>query len=661
MFLWFHKLSSQSNCSTKHHYVYNCSNEPQQHVANQKLTLVAEHDAIKSVKQTFSQSKTQPTSPINERKAHNTHTRPNIVFPRITFRRSKTVSDVIHEPHLSTPKSNKFADKNVNIYNLNYSVHGAMDSSTFTSKSPSEFDTFTPSFSSNKIKPQISRARSLILSDFEFGGQQRSTGHLFIQRSTIVPAKFSVSEDAVALIRHASFIRAGLIVDPNDPTNLESVEINPSMYNTKWYILGCSLLCFSATFHCLFSISALEDVVENYFDDLNSAQFASFGTVSFSAAMFISIIIPYFINKYDLYRIIIFAQCCVMIGQLCTVLAYLFKHQTLLYLGRFCIGTGLGTDSVSIQALTGLWFRGSQKQTLAFALVGNSIEIGISTAMFVLIPIYNYTHSLLIPFCVGLFWSLLSIVAACYMLYIEYQLNKIRTMEDKNAMKIDSNFREAFSIINQDVNKIIIYGIIIILFTCKCIADILFYESQSAYIDIFGLKDNVSDMIVSLPSILGLTVGALLGYIIGKFEQLSMTLIIATFLITVGLLILAANSDVPWLNVFGNVAENGNSNILPWVATGLYAFGLEMFFITGFSSLFQIIPVSVMSVASSLVSILTYGTSMINTYIFGVIADVGNFSYAFVFLACVSLCGGFFCSIVIHCVDGANERNLRKL
>ena len=285
-----------------------------------------------------------------------------------------------------------------------------------------------------------------------------------------------------------------------------------------------------------------------------------------------------------------------------------------------------------------------------------------STALFLLIPTSHATGSLLWPLLIGQCWAIISICAAFYMLYIEHELNKIRSVNDKNSMKTDTNFVDAIRIINKDSNRISIYGIITILFSCKCIADVLFYESEVAYVEIFNIRDSLADNIVSLPSILGLSCGAFLGWIIGKFGQLSMTLIIAMILITFGLFMIAANSQVPWLNIFGNLEETRTTlnEILPWIATGLYAFGLEMFFITGYSSLFQIIPVSVMSVASSLVAILTYGMSMIVTLIFGIIADQSNFSYAFVFLIFIALFGGLGCAIMVHIVDGMNDKRLRQ-
>ena len=124
-----------------------------------------------------------------------------------------------------------------------------------------------------------------------------------------------------------------------------------------------------------------------------------------------------------------------------------------------------------------------------------------STALFLLIPTSHSTNSLFWPLLIGECWALISIAAGFYMLYIERELNKIRSVNDKNSMKTDTNFIEAIRIINKDSNRISIYGIITILFSCKCIADVLFYESESAYVYIFNISDSLADRIVSLPSI----------------------------------------------------------------------------------------------------------------------------------------------------------------
>ena len=234
--------------------------------------------------------------------------------------------------------------------------------------------------------------RSIIFSTKERRRTNSRRNSISIQRSLIMPHKFSAADNDLKGIRRDSIIRAGNDVTAMLMSHSEDSKIKID-YKKKWIILGCSLLCFSSTFHCLFSISALEEDIEKYYDNLNSTEFGSFGTVSFTAAMIAAIIIPYFINKYDLYRIIIFAQSCVAFGQCATLISYGTKSKGLLYIGRIGVGFGLGIDSVSIQALTGLWFRGSDKQTLAFALVGNSIEIGIryvSTWFIILCQYFNF-------------------------------------------------------------------------------------------------------------------------------------------------------------------------------------------------------------------------------------------------------------------------------
>ena len=474
-----------------------------------------------------------------------------------------------------------------------------------------------------------------------------------IQRSSMMQHRFSTNK--LAEIERGSKIRAG-----NDP--------DPTLKNKKWYILSCSFLCFSATFHCLFSISALEAAIEEEYS-MKADTFAIFGTVSYAAAMLSAIIIPYFINKYDLYKIIIFAQCCVSIGQAITVGTVNYKDffgssdKIILFIGRGMVGFGLGIDSVSIQALTGLWFRGSPKQTFAFAIVGNAIEVGISTSLWLLVPIKNSTNdSLFWPLLVGLLWAVISIFAGFYMLHIENELAKTRSIHDKEAMRTDTNFCEAIGIINKSKNKWAVWGIIIIIMNLKCIADILFVESETAYSSIYGIGTLESDWVVSIPSILGLGFGAVLGWIIGKFEQLSMTLILATLFVTMGLFAIGANNTTVF-NIFGNVykSEDTLPKVLPWAAVTWYALGLEMFFITGFSSLFRVVPVQVMSVASSMAAITTYGASFVCSQVFGEIAKHASYSYAYVFIAALSLFGGFFWAILVHVVDGRNDRTLRKM
>ena len=195
-----------------------------------------------------------------------------------------------------------------------------------------------------------------------------------IAHSSIVPHVFTQDTSAnPEEIRKASLLRGGYMMMTTSKTNIA---------NKKWYILACSIFCFAATFHCLLSLSALETSIETHYNLSNTA-FGSLGTATFGAAMIAAMVVPYFVNKFDLYKIVIIAQICAMIGQALTVISHssIGKRDltfVVLYTGRGFVGFAIGIDSVSIQALIGLWFRESPKKALAFALVNNSIQIGIA-------------------------------------------------------------------------------------------------------------------------------------------------------------------------------------------------------------------------------------------------------------------------------------------
>ena len=290
-------------------------------------------------------------------------------------------------------------------------------------------------------------------------------------------------------------------------------------------------------------------------------------------------------------------------------------------------------------------------------------NIQYRTALYILVPIKEATGSLFWGLAVGLIWSTISIHFAMYMFYIEKQLNKHQTMKDTKSINLDMNFIKAVKMINNDQNKWIIWGVIITLFCGKGVVDTFANDTQTAYVNVFGMSEMVADWCLSVTAFVGLGFGAALGYIIGKIGQLSKTFVLATFLMTSGISMLGANSTVPWFNIFGNVYVKGGDDdsvsAVPWVSTVLYSFGLEIFFISGYSSLFTVVPIELMSMASSFVAVLTYGSSMIGTYVFGMIAEYSNFSYGFVFLGIWSMIGLVW-SVFVDFDDGRKNKLLRR-
>lgn len=261
----------------------------------------------------------------------------------------------------------------------------------------------------------------------------------------------------------------------------------------------------------------------------------------------------------------------------------------------------------------------------------------------------------------GLLWATVSIHFAIYMLHIERSLNnyKNNAMEDKTAVQTDAALCQGIRVINSTTNKWIIWGIITILFCGKCVVDTFSNESQGGFVAVYNFPEWVANIAISVNGIVGLSSGAILGWIVGKIGQLSRTLILATFLMTIGTFMLGANYAAKEFNIFGNVDKISTESPVPWIGVILYSYGLSLFFISGYSGLFTVIPIEAMSVASSIVAMFTYGTSMLGTAAFGYIADSVSFSYSFLFLSAICLFA-FICAVVVHIIDGGNERLLRK-
>ena len=84
-----------------------------------------------------------------------------------------------------------------------------------------------------------------------------------------------------------------------------------------------------------------------------------------------------------------------------------------------------------------------------------------------------------------------------------------------------------------------------------------------------------------------------------------------------------------------------------------------MFFISGYSSLFTVVPVKVMAVASQIVAIFTYASAMIGCLFFSVISQNISYSAAFIFLSSICLIMLVF-SWIVYIVDKQKQSILRN-
>ena len=303
------------------------------------------------------------------------------------------------------------------------------------------------------------------------------------------------------------------------------------------------------------------------------------------------------------------------------------------------------------------------------------------TALYTLVPIMQATNKLYWALCLGFLFAMATVPASMYMSRLEKQFNggcgtnlasdTRRTLMDARSLKLETNYIRAISMINQHANKWLIWGVIIILFCGKGIVDTFANEMQTAYLQIFQLKEQTADWFLSIETFFGLIFSVPIGSLIDKIGNRGCMLMIATVFMTFGIFMLASNDNLndsynipndsyfKWLNLFGNV--NYASSAMPWIATLLYSLGLAMFFSTGYSSLYIVVPPNLMSIATSFVAILTYGSSMLGTYAFGAIAQSchNNFGLSVLFLAGWGLIATIS-SIFVFIHDSSNEKVLYK-
>lgn len=290
-----------------------------------------------------------------------------------------------------------------------------------------------------------------------------------------------------------------------------------------------------------------------------------------------------------------------------------------------------------------------------------------STALYLLVPIENATGAVFWALFLGFILGILSIPFAVYMLFINRQFNIYHrlSMTDQSSMKLSTNYLKAFYNINKHKNQWLIWAVIIILFCGKGIVDTFSNETQVAYTQIYHMNEEIADICLSIAAVIGIVTGPPVGTLVDKTGAVSLALVIATGLMTLGIFMMGSNDSLNdngvkifgWLNIFGNVNHGGST--MPWIATIVYSLGLETFFISAYSSLFSVMPLELLSIGTSLVAILTYGSSMIGTYLFGVIAQYSNASVGMLFLSFWAFMS-FGWAVFAHVDDGKNDQILRN-
>ena len=165
-------------------------------------------------------------------------------------------------------------------------------------------------------------------------------------------------------------------------------------------------------------------------------------------------------------------------------------------------------------------------------------------------------------------------------------------------------------------------------------------------------EDSVN-MLTSIQAIYFLSIANLFAWIISKYGRISYYLMLGNGLMVTGMFLVFLYDIYRW-------NEDGSS--LWFLCSFLisYVSGAHFFFATAFSCLFLVCSPQSVAMINMVTSIGTMLGCMIQSYLFGLIADeTGSYSGS-IFLCLVPLAVGMVLSVVIHVIDVMDDGPLHK-
>ena len=410
-------------------------------------------------------------------------------------------------------------------------------------------------------------------------------------------------------------------LDVNNLLELSQIERKDT--KIKWLLLANLCTIWMATYHCIFSISALQTTLMNDLS-LDNTQFALLTSIVFLFAMLSALFTPWIINIIGIYWCLIFASFICIIGQSIFIMGIFFKTQTYLYFGRILIGITLGIDDVAVNTTNSLWFAKSKWVSMAFLLLSQTLEIGSVTARYCIIPLRNIRNSLIDPFILGIALGILSLISSFLMLYLDriylknsdlVQRFKIHGF-DMNRIKNMVNFERDFGLIRQFSLKLWL----IIIFITLGFSNIETFVSQmtNVFVDKYNMTEWNANLLLSSTTVVGAVLNPFWGWIAFKYSW-----------------------TLPWFSVLSQIVgiigfwlfAFVHNDIGLWVGIILFVLSMEWYFSSAFAELYIICPVHLLSVANSINAAMYLFGAVVETYLFGQIADIAGYQWSLIMIS----------------------------
>eukprot|EP01083_Nonionella_stella_P092309 258374_1 len=476
----------------------------------------------------------------------------------------------------------------------------------------------------------------------------------------------SMSERKIPVIRRSlsakSLTELESDIDLNECATLRSQSVH------KWYILAALSTLWIASYHCILCIGALEDSMMISYN-LTNTEFSLLSTLTFLFAIFGSLFCPKLIQIINLYNTMFLSASLATLGQIIFTFGVLFPSKQhalyIMYLGRICLGIGYGIQNVTIYSTVNVWFQGNKWLSFALNTVNSTYEIGVLTSRYCLVPLYQLTNQLYVPYLIGIAMGSISILFSVAMIFIERHFTNIHSesLQHTNSTHI-INLDTDFTKMKQFNIKVWLIILLIMIGWSSC--ETFGTQITDPFMITFGISEKNVNMLLSAQSICALTIAQLWGWFNSKYGYLSHFLILSMLLMSVGMSILLVHMNLNDDITLSSPVVGAVNAVLIII---VYVVGLQQFFAVSFTCLLLSCPMELSSIVNSVAAIGYMIASVIETDLFGVIADAtrpiskggSHNEYMWSVLMMIAFTFiGLILAIIVHVIDVAQDGPLHE-
>ena len=481
--------------------------------------------------------------------------------------------------------------------------------------------------------------------------------------------------------------------------------INQRNRNTKWQVFLLVVFSWIAQFHCISSVSVLEHTLLHDYN-LSNTEYSLLYTMVFLFAISGSLIAPQLIVQYNLYVALMITQVICMFGQVLAMVGgiiidadtsenyaannvYYTFFLIFLYCGRAFIGISFGLSDVILISFVGAWFGNTSNNSntsnfdantanntnantntggnSSWSIIATMISmahqnLGTISAMYTLTIIDDTNGSLWQCFLLGVLICLLSVFTAYKALLMfnngkKDYTSRVSLDNEENEDTDDAvNHIARVDNINDgddqqgyltDFGKIKHFSLRLwLIILCITIGEANFETFFSQMIEVLIYKYDIdqltANMVLSSSPIFGMIFIPVFGYISIKYNQNNL---FANFCLTISMISFSLSM---FIILFDRNNNNGLNNASPWAAMIIENLAIQWWWSSGWTLLYQECPYDMHPIASSTATVFYSIGNIIETLLFGVLADLTNGYDASMMMVAIIPLFGIVAAVLIY-------------